>query len=216
MTNNQDSNLMDMILMAAWGIWKNRNEVRHGGKKVAAAEQEADFVRNILQHRWLPPPHGWYKVNADEAIFSKHKWAGIGVISRDDRGRVVAAMSKRLQVPLAALEIEANAIEAAAMFARDTGIQNVVFESDSLQVCSALQGVTEASTAIANIIAGTLNHMHHIRHIEVRHTRREGNKAAHGLEKYAQSIDDFVTWMEETPPIINSVILSDVNQAFQE
>lgn len=29
---------MDMILMVAWGIWKNRNEVRHGGKKVAAAE----------------------------------------------------------------------------------------------------------------------------------------------------------------------------------
>ena len=29
---------MDMIVMIAWGIWKNRNEVRHGGKKLAAAE----------------------------------------------------------------------------------------------------------------------------------------------------------------------------------
>ena len=97
------------------------------------------------------------------------------MIARDDQGRVVASMSQRLQAPLAALEIEAKAIEATAMFARDVGIQNVDFESDNLQVCSALQGETEASTTIANIIAGTLFHMHQIRHVEVRHTRREGN-----------------------------------------
>ena len=47
------------------------------------------------------------------------------------------------------------------------------------------------------------------------HTRREGNKAAHCLAKYAQFVDDFVTWMEETPPIINSEISSDVNQLLQ-
>ena len=50
---------------------------------------------------------------------------------------------------------------------------------------------------------------------ETRHTRREGNKAAHGLAKYVQFVDDFVTWMEETPPIINSEISSDVNQLLQ-
>ena len=37
-------------------------------------------------------------MNADGAVFSKQKWAGIGVIARDDQGRVVAAMSKRLKV----------------------------------------------------------------------------------------------------------------------
>ena len=47
---------------------------------------------------------------------------------------------------------------------------------------------------------------------ETRHTRREGNMAAHGLAKYAQFVDDFVTWMEEIPPIISSEISSDVNQ----
>ena len=39
--------------------------------------------------------------------------------------------------------------------------------------------------------------------------------AAHGLAKYAQCVDDFVTWMEETPPIISSEISSDVNQLLQ-
>ena len=30
---------------------------------------------------------------------TKHKWAGIGVIDKDDQGRVVAAISRRLQIP---------------------------------------------------------------------------------------------------------------------
>ncbi|KAK7861213.1 hypothetical protein CFP56_024376 [Quercus suber] len=34
---DQDSNLMHMILMIAWSIWRNRNERRYGGKNLAAA-----------------------------------------------------------------------------------------------------------------------------------------------------------------------------------
>ena len=39
--------------------------------------------------------------------------------------------------------------------------------------------------------------------------------ATYGLVKYTQFVDDFVTWMEETPPIISSKISSDVNQLLQ-
>ena len=47
-------------------------------------------------------------------------------------------MSKRLQVPLGALEIEAKALEVATIFAKDIGVQKVIFESDSLIVCFAI------------------------------------------------------------------------------
>ena len=156
-------------------------------------------------------------MNTDGAVFSKQRWTGIGigVIARDDQGRVVAAMSKTLQVPLGALEIEAKAVEAAAIFPRDIGIQEVIFESDSLLVCLAIQGKTEASPPIANVISGTLPHMQFFCQVEVCHTRREGHKEAHGLTKYAQFIDNFVTWMEETPTVIDSEVSSDVNQYFQ-
>ena len=42
--------------------------------------------------------------------------------------------------------------------------------------------------------------------------RREGNMATHGLARYAQFVDDFVTWMEEIPPIIETKVTPDVNQ----
>ena len=148
-------------------------------------------------------------MNADGAVFSKQKWAGIGVIARDDQGRVVAAMSKRLKVPLGAVEVEAKALEATAGFAKDIGIQKVIFESDSLVVCSAGQGVAEPPITIANIISSTIQIMQQIQQVEVQHLRRDGNRAAHGLARYAQNVNDFVTWMEETPTIINSEVVSD-------
>lgn len=36
--------------------------------------------------------------------------------------------------------------------------------------------------------------------------------ATHGLARYAQFVDDFVTWMEEIPPIIETKVTPDVNQ----
>ncbi|KAF3975410.1 hypothetical protein CMV_001341 [Castanea mollissima] len=48
MTQSNDSNLLEMILMIAWGIWKNRNEVRHGGRRLTAAEL-AHQARRLLE-----------------------------------------------------------------------------------------------------------------------------------------------------------------------
>ena len=51
--------------------------------------------------------------------------------------------------------------------------------------------------------------MQQLQQVEVQHLRRDGNRAAHGLARYAQNVNDFVTWMEETPTIINSEVISD-------
>ena len=113
--------MLDIVLMIAWSILRNRNEVRHEGRKLTAAaiyglatrllEEYFAVQENPIQpqgnsigsNKWTPPPIGWYKVNTDGAIFSKHKWTSIGVITRDDQGRVVAAMSKNLMLPSGAL-----------------------------------------------------------------------------------------------------------------
>ena len=110
---------------------------------------------------------------------------------------------------MGAVEVEAKALEAAAGFAKDIGIQKVIFESDSLVVCSAVQGAAEPPITIANIISSTIQIMQQIQQVEVQHLRRDGNRAAHGLVRYAQNVNDFVTWMEETPTIINSEVISD-------
>ena len=45
-------------------------------------------------------------------------------------------------------------MEAAVIFARDIGIQDVIFEGDSLQVCNAMNGCLLAPPAVANVLEG--------------------------------------------------------------
>ncbi|XP_075633674.1 uncharacterized protein LOC142606165 [Castanea sativa] len=131
---NKESDLLDMVLMIAWSIWRNSNEVWQGGRKLIAAAIYGLATRLLEEYyvaqetpsqtqdpppesnKWIPPPTRWYKVNTDGAVFSKHKWIGIGVIVRDDQGRVVVTMSKILRAPLGALEVKAKALQVAAVF----------------------------------------------------------------------------------------------------
>lgn len=76
-------------------------------------------------------------------------------------------------------------------------------------------GATEPLITIANSISSTIQIMQQIRQVEVQHTRREGNRAAQGFAQLAQVINDFVTWIKETPTIINSEVISDVHQFVQ-
>ena len=38
------------------------------------------------------------------------------------------------------------------------------------------------------------------------HTKREGNFVAYSLARYANSIPDFLVWMEDIPPCIQSFV----------
>ena len=56
------------------------------------------------------------------------KTAGVGVVIRDSNGLVVAALSRKINSPLGALEVEAKAFEAGISFARDVGIVKFTIE----------------------------------------------------------------------------------------
>ena len=105
---------------------------------------------------WKPPDLEWYKVNVDSAVFKHRKKAGIGVVIRDETGEVIAALSKIVNAPLGAVEIEALAMETRVSFARDVGIREAVFEGDSLIICKALQGDRGLPSSIQNVLEGTL------------------------------------------------------------
>lgn len=93
-------------------------------------------------------------MNIDGAVFSKQKQAGAGVIIRNGEGEVIAALCKRWQYPLGAIEAEAKAWKIGIMFARDVGIRDVVFEGVSLVVCKALQGLASPPASVVNVLMG--------------------------------------------------------------
>ena len=123
----------------------------------------------------------------------------MGVLLWDDKGQVVRALSQQIYAPLGSLEVDAKAMEAAVIFVRDIGIQDVIFEGDSLQVCSAMNGCSLTPHAVANVLECIFLHLQFFRSFLFSHIKREGNKPANLLAQHAKSVYDFEAWVEETP-----------------
>ena len=134
---------------------------------------------------------------------------GIGVVVRDHEGQVLTAFSKQIPLPLGPLEAEAKAMEEAVYFARDIGLQDVIFETDSTIINNALTSTTIAQVSIDNIVTSILHKLQDFRSFELLHVRWQGNKPAHTLACHTKGIDNFVTWIEETPSFIESLVIQD-------
>ncbi|KAL0001132.1 hypothetical protein SO802_014913 [Lithocarpus litseifolius] len=132
---------------------------------------------------------------------------GVGVIIRDHEGSTVAAMSKRMPLSLGPLEAEAKALDEAIMFARDIGVQDIIFESDSRIVYHALADPTNAPISISSIVSGTRFRLPEFWTFETSHVRRQAKKSAHALAAYASDIDSLVVWVEGCPPFIESLVI---------
>ena len=198
-----------------WGIWTNRNEVRHGilGEPASVlARWTKEYLENYVlanhsprpykesvEATWQPPKPPWYEANMDGAIFSQQKETGIGVVIRDHHKAV-----------LGAIEVEAKAMEEAVNFTWDIGIRDCLFESDSLTVVNAMLCLTNPPSSIANIIAGSLSLPYKFQDVNFSHVVRSGNKAAHTLAQFARGVSDQNAWVEETPGCIEQLVSQDI------
>ena len=165
--------LLERTVMISWGIWKNRNDFRHGGRlrsgqavarsslclleefQLANEKPTTNAERNQVV-KWVPPLAGRYKVNVDGAVFSRWKQAGVGVVVQDDAGPVIAALCTKLYTLLGPLEVEAKAMEIGVKFAKEVRVRDVIFEGHSLIICNAIHGLTETAPLVQNVVTGIL------------------------------------------------------------
>ena len=68
--------------------------------------------------------------------------------------------------------------------------------------------------SIENIVTGIHAKLQHFRQHQLLHVRRHGNIPAHCLARHAKGLDNFVTWIEETPSFIESVVFQDALLCF--
>ena len=217
-----------MLFRSTWAIWTNRNEVRNGKRKWTRrdiVQWTSQYIAKYLAANdsprltsletpiphWTRPTGLRYKVNVDGAVFKSQKTAGVGVVVRDSNGLVVAALSRKINSPLGALEVEAKAVEAGISFARDIGIADFTVEGDSLVVYNSLSGQSDPPSSVAHVISGILGMYGIGLQIDFSHIRRQGNRPAHLLAKYASNLDDYMTWMEENPCFLEQALLHDVS-----
>ena len=154
----------------AWCIWKNRNTIKFEGwcKVVKEIAKEAELLveefssLNAIVNQsvpprsegWSPPREGWYKVNVDGVVFREFGSYRVGVVIRNEQGQIMGAVSKKLNLPLGAMEVEAKAYEEGLLIAGDLGLKQVILEGDAQLVTNALLGKCLPPTSIQMIITG--------------------------------------------------------------
>ena len=103
-------------------VWNNQNVFNHEGRckdPKRIAMEASEYAKEVGEepqppsrgqapgrNKWCPPRHGRYKVNVDGAMFTSQRSNGIGVVIRNENGQIMGAMSKKLPLPLGALEVE--------------------------------------------------------------------------------------------------------------
>ena len=146
----------------------------------------------------------------DGAVFKETNSCGIGVVIRNDQGQIMGAMSKRLNLPLGAVEVEAKAFEEGLRLAGDLGLNQVILEGDAQSVTNALLGTSLPPSSIQRLIAGASRWKQWVQVWSVSYVRRDGNGAAHVMAQNAKFISDCVVWVEDTPPMIQCQVHRDV------
>ena len=212
--------------MTAWSLWNNRNKVCHGeqGKRpeiivreAAAYLKEVQEVKQPIKRPLIPakplcipPNRGCFKVNTYGAIFEDLGCCGIEVVIRNERGQLMGAMSKKIELPLDVLEAEAKALEEGRLLARDLGLKEIILESDSELVVKALSDQRLLHISIQKVIEGIKEGLNCFLAGTITHTRRSGNSPAHILARHAKLLNHSIIWVEDTPPIIADHIQNDV------
>ena len=73
---------------------------------------------------WNPPSAYMFKINVNDTVFANQKVVGVGVVVRDDKGKIEVAMSKKIPIPLGTVEAEVMAYKTSLLFEKDIGIHD--------------------------------------------------------------------------------------------
>ena len=113
--------------------------------------------------------------------------------------QVLASQTWRLQQAFTPEVCEALAAHRCATLALELGFLKAILEGDSQRLMSALHHGKEVLSPDGLLVDDI--HLCSRFFIELRysHARRESNKVAHSLVRYASHILDFIVWMKDVP-----------------
>ena len=109
-----------------------------------------------------------------------------------------------------ALHAEAEACRACLIFALQHGWDDIILESDCSMLVAALKGSEDNLSNMGCIIGDCKSYLRAFSSIDICHIFREANGVAHRLAHIASSSFTNEFWLEETPSIIEDVLLDDV------
>lgn len=214
-------------------IWLRRNEVVYGGSlthpsillhqtQTAVAEfkqasiplRTPNVTLDEQPTHWMQPQLGWMKLNWDAGINRSQGCTGFGLVLYDWMGRLVAVQCVSRQGLLAPLAAELTGALLAVQFCRSMGLERVHFEGDAKIAVEAINSLNRDMSNLGHLVDDVRTVVRGISLWQFTFIRRDGNRAAHLLSKFAASHALDKTWNGETPACLEEIIcLEQIAQA---
>ena len=179
---------LELFAVVAWFIWNHRNKLLVNEKGLASdrilqaamaylSEFQVKFPKAAPKPpkghvHWCPPMGERFKTNYDGAVFSESGEAGIGVVVRNAKGEVIAALAEKILYPGSVEVLEALAARRAVNFIVELGIAGSEFEGDSELVCRALRSTELGHSSIGQIVKNIMSIIGSLSFFSFSHIRR--------------------------------------------
>jgi ribonuclease HI len=219
----------EMVLFAgvARRIWRRRNDVVHGGifshpnvimQNTIKAVQEFSLAQTRTEQCasqretppiqiWKAPALDWCKGNWDAALDTVSGRMGLGVVFRDSRGKLLVARCVTKKGCLEPAGAEALALLLAIQMCREMGYSKLHLEGDAKAVIDAVHSTEVDRSWMGHLIEDVKVELQAVLYWQLTFVRREGNKVAHDLAKFALTHSTAETWHDMPPGCIHDTLL---------
>ncbi|KAL2923824.1 hypothetical protein RDABS01_015315 [Bienertia sinuspersici] len=161
------------------------------------------------QTSWSVPPHGWVKVNTDAYVPNNGR-VGLGVVIRDDRGKVLVAGVRKIEATDVELA-EAQAALYGVSLARRMGFNKVMLETDAWGVAMAVKSVAEGCSPIFLIYDDIHKFCNSFDVFQCNHVKRSGNVVAHRIARWSTNESDEFVCIDAIPQSIRTLAELDIS-----
>jgi ribonuclease HI len=173
------------------------------------AERPSESGKNRHNIGWSPPPNTFTKLNVDAHSMGDGRW-GLGLVLRREDGSCVGAVTRIRQGSDCVLLAEALGLQAAMDLINHWNIQNTIIELDAKTIVDAVHSAKNPRTRWGSITAHCVKWLKENQSVSVVWTRRNGNKAAHALARWA-SVEPNMEWRSNLPFCIIPHIQNDMS-----
>ncbi|XP_042944649.1 uncharacterized protein LOC122278535 [Carya illinoinensis] len=188
---------LEKFFLMAWSFWYRRN-LFYFEEQVQHPQQSVDHAMSL------------FKESREAQASTKQNMgcctSSVGVILRDEKGKVILAVCKKEPEFSDPMEVELLAILRGLQLCIPLGIGELIVETDSMLSVRALTAEGESMSPHGNLIYSILSLSKQLPKVTFQHAGRVHNAAADGLAKLARFVEDLTVWWELIPECISQIV----------
>ena len=152
-----------------------------------------------------------YKLNYNAAMFEDSTSTGFGAVIKNSTREVMVAMTVKGPVVQGSEMAELLACRKVLELTIDAGFTVLIVEGDNFNATRCIALGSDIQSAIGHVVGDIKHLLGALEWASVSCTKRNGNRMAHVLARYAQNGNVDLFWMEEVPSVAIEYVNIDVS-----